>query len=147
MKDDANTVIMSSEEEIERTVPLDTVCFIIARAWELQGKTASTASDDDSDDDDDPEVLILEDRGNDAVEEELTSVICDLSEEAQADLVALMWLGRDGGDWAEHRVLAEQEAGAPTAEYLLGTPLLADYLMEGLNALDLDCTDWLLENE
>ncbi|MCB4457881.1 DUF3775 domain-containing protein [Leisingera sp. McT4-56] len=54
-------------------------------------------------------------------------MISDLDEEAQTDLVALMWLGREESDWQELRELAELEHNDFTADYLLGTPLLADY--------------------
>ncbi|MDD9731294.1 DUF3775 domain-containing protein [Mameliella sp. AT18] len=119
-------------------VPQRTVCFIVELAHDLMGKTASTAAEDTTDDAN-PEADLLEDRGNDPVEQELRTLIDDLDEEAQTDLVALMWLGRAEGDWSEVRALAEQEHTAHTADYLLGTPLLADLLLCGLEQLGLDC--------
>jgi len=129
----------AEDAEIDLAVPLQTVCYILERAHDLMGKTAST-EDQDSSDDDDPEADILEDRGHDPVEEELRSVIDDLNEDAQVDLVALMWLGREDEDWGTLRELAWQERTSSPASYLLGTPLLADYLMSGLDRLGLDCT-------
>ncbi len=134
-----------SNEDISLEVPLCTVCFIAEKAQELQVKAGSSAPEYGVDEDD-PEAEILEDRGLDPVEQELASVISDLSDEAQMDLVALMWLGRDGGDWAELRGIAEQEHTQRTAEYLCGTPLLATYLLDGLNAIGLDCAEWRAEN-
>ncbi|WP_171060965.1 DUF3775 domain-containing protein [Poseidonocella sp. HB161398] len=122
----------------ELQVPLHTVCYLAMRAHDLMGKSESTV-DEDGAEEDDPELGIREDRGTDAVEAELRSLLDDLDEEALIDLVALVWLGRDGESWDALRELARQEHNASTADYLLGTPLLADYLLEGLDRLGLDC--------
>ena len=91
---------------------------------------------------------MLEDRPSDPVEIEVKSVISDLNDDAKYDLVALMWLGRDDdSDWSELRALAEQEHSSPTADYLCGTPLVADYILNGLDTLGLDCSAWFAENE
>jgi len=71
----------------------------------------------------------------------LTSLIDDLDEDAQVDLVALMWLGREDEVWSALRELAWQERTPSPAAYLLGTPLLADYLLSGLDRLGLDCAN------
>ncbi len=137
-----------AEAEVSLSVPLDTVCYIVARMHDLQGKDANTLDGSNPNaDDEDLADAVLEDRPSDSVELEVKSVISDLTDEAKYDLVALMWLGRDAGDWAEMRALAEQEHTTPTADYLCGTPLVADYLLEGLNILGLDCTSWFAENE
>lgn len=127
-----------TEATVEIAVPLQTVCYIAERAHDLMGKTASTEAEN-SLDDEDPEADILEDRGHDPVEEELRSVIEDLDEDAQVDLVALMWFGREDEDWSTLRELAWQERTSSPASYLLGTPLLADYLLSGLDRLGFDC--------
>ena len=124
----------------ELQVPVGTVCYIAERAHDLLGKSASTEAEVGTDDED-PVSDILEDRGHDAVGEELRSIIDDLDEVAQADLVALMWLGRDGDDWTTLREIAWQERTASPASYLLRTPLLADYLLAGLDALGLECPE------
>ncbi len=136
----------TSQDEPVLAVPVDTVCFIIQKAHDLQGKTASSLSEDDTGETDDLAAEILEDRATDPVELELRSVIDDLPDDAQIDLVALMWLGRDEDEWASLRALAEQEHNDATALYLIGTPLLADYLEAGLSALGEDCRAWRAEN-
>jgi len=137
----------SEDAGVSLSVPLDTVCYIVARMQDLQGKDASTLDGSNANaDDEDIEDAVLEDRPSDPVGIEVRSVISDLTDEAKYDLVALMWLGRDSGDWAEMRALAEQEHSTPTADYLCGTPLVADYLLEGLSALGLDCAGWFAEN-
>ena len=151
----------ATEDEIPLSIRLDTVCFLIALAHDLQGKTGSSLYADEEGAPDDMEAQILEDRGDDPVRAEFDAAIEALSDDAQYDLVALMWLGRDGtpGDdpdetvtddlgrgWSELRALAEQEHTGPTAAYLRGTPLVADYLAAGLAAVGRDCREWEREN-
>lgn len=130
--------------EVELNVPLDTVCFIIAKAHEFDVKAGSSDFEATGTDENDVDATVLEDRRSDPVEIELTSIISDLSDDAQADLVALMWLGRDDNtaeDWAELHQTALQEHNRNTAGYLCGTPLLGDHLEGGLDMLGLSCAD------
>ena len=67
---------------------------------------------------------------------ELKDAIEDLEPDQQSVLVALMWLGRgDYGmeEWEDALAYAEEVHTDSTADYLIATPLLADYLMEGLD--------------
>lgn len=69
---------------------------------------------------------------------ELRAFIAALNEEEQAALTAVMWIGRetfDASELDEAIETARAEATAPTEDYLLGIPMLADYLEDGLNAL------------
>ena len=59
-----------------------------------------------------------------------------LNVDEQIDLVALMWLGRGDGDldnWRDLRAEAARAHNNRTASYLIGTPMLADYLEEALS--------------
>jgi hypothetical protein len=65
-----------------------------------------------------------------------------MNQDEQIDLVALAWLGRGDGtiaDWADLRAEASQAYNRRTARYLLGMPLLADYLMDALAAFGRSC--------
>jgi hypothetical protein len=90
---------------------------------------------------------VLENHGDDPVLQELTSFIAGLSEDEQIDLVALTWLGRDDNtveDWEalrEEATRAHSTRATQAAEYLLGMPLLSDYLNEGLAQLGRSCAD------
>jgi hypothetical protein len=69
---------------------------------------------------------------------ELRAFIAALNEDEQAALTAVMWVGRetfDAEELDEAFETAKAEATAPTEDYLLGIPMLADYLEDGLNAL------------
>lgn len=61
----------------------------------------------------------------------------------QIDLVAFIWLGRDGysvGDWSDIRAQAALTHNKLTAAHLCRTPLLADHLADSLSILGLSCT-------
>lgn len=69
---------------------------------------------------------------------EVRAFIEALNEDEQAALTAVMWIGRETFDASELQEAintARAEATTPTADYLLGVPMLADYLEGGLEAL------------
>jgi len=83
------------------------------------------------------EVIILAREGVRG-ERELRSFVDRLSVEEQSELVAIFWIGRgsfDPEDFEEAVEAAEAEATTPTADYLLGSPHLADHLEAGLEGL------------
>jgi hypothetical protein len=85
---------------------------------------------------DDNMVDVLEDDGSDPVVREITGFINALSEDEQVDLVALMRLGRGDGsieEWRDLRREAVEGRNGRTANYLLGEPMLGDFLAEGLD--------------
>ena len=110
------------------------IARVILRARELGAKVARW---DTPGDDADAET-ILEGRPSDGTEQELRQYIADLNSDEQASLVAVMWIGRetfDASELEEAIRTAKEEAVSPTEDYLLGIPLLADYLEDGLEAL------------
>jgi hypothetical protein len=89
------------------------------------------------------EVIILA-RELDRAEAEFDAFVGRLGPEEQASLVALMWIGRgsyEPEDLAEAKAHAEAEATTPTADYLKGSPHLADHLENGLDALGIAARD------
>ena len=116
----------------------ETIEQIIDRAHQYQMRDGM---EDDSDDDT-PDIDALGDTlvpdQEDPVYLELKSAIDDLEPDQQVSLVALMWLGRGDfsvEDWAQALQRAGQEWNSRTADYLVRTPLLADYLSEGLEQI------------
>ena len=88
--------------------------------------------------------VILMARELDRAEGELRGFIDRLTEEEQASLVAVMWIGREsfaGEDLEEAKATAMAEATTPTADYLIGTPHLSDHLENGLDELGLSAVD------
>ena len=126
------------------SIATEKICFLIVKAREFDVKDAVTDPDDASNATDDGMISVLEDHGDDPAEDEIRGFIGAMNEDEQIDLVALSWLGRgDGtiGDWDEIRDQAAQAHNKRTAAYLLGIPLLADYLEEALSQFGLSCAD------
>lgn len=113
----------------------DKVCFFISKAHQFDVKDAVSDPDSGSNAADDAMLDVLEDHADDPTALELTTFINALNVDEQADLVALMWLGRgDGsiGEWDDLREEALRLHNNHTAGYLLGKPMLGDHLQEGL---------------
>ncbi|MDQ2095117.1 DUF3775 domain-containing protein [Rhodalgimonas zhirmunskyi] len=88
--------------------------------------------------------VILMARELDRAEGELRGFIDRLTEEEQASLVAVMWIGRESftaDEIEEAKRTALAEATTPTADYLIGTPHLSDHLENGLEELGLSASD------
>ena len=132
-------------EQTILTISPEKVCFIIIKAREFDVKGDVTEPDPGSNPSDDRDVAVLEDHEDDPVVEELTSLINSLSVDEQIDLVALAWLGREdysASDWPTVREEAARAHNKRTADYLLGTPLLSDFLEEGLSMLGYSCEEF-----
>lgn len=125
------------------------VCYLIIKAREFDAKIEVVEPDPGSNPSDDDMRGVLEDYPDDPVVEEITTVVDDLNEDEQIDLVTLVWLGRSDAsaeEWGGLRQEAEAAHSEHTADYLLGTPLLGDYLAEGLDRLGYDCSDFEKEH-
>lgn len=123
-------------------VPIDVdpalVEFIILRARAFDVKVAPVEPDPGSNEIDDDAREVIEDYATDETEAELRDAIEGTSEDAQLDLVALLWVGRGDysrEEWADARAAAVERSGPPVADYLMGEPNLGDFLEEGLNEL------------
>jgi len=119
----------------ELALPLETLTFIIVKAREYDVKEADSDPGEGSDPVDDGQADVLEDKASDPVREELLGAIRGLNGDARMRLVALAWLGRgtfDLGEWDQAVATARHEHGPRAAEYLIGLPLLGDYLEDGL---------------
>ncbi|WP_200939979.1 DUF3775 domain-containing protein [Bosea sp. Leaf344] len=123
-------------------IATDKVCFVVVKARQYDVKDAVTEPDAASNASDDGMISVLEDHEDDPVRRELIAFIAALNEEEQVDLVALAWLGRGDGEvesFDELRGEAQRARNGRTGAYLLGIPLLADYLEEGLSQFGESC--------
>ena len=112
------------------------VAAIIAKARQFDVKDVVTDPDSGSNASDDAMLSVLEDHASDPSRAELAAMISGLNEDEQIDLVALAWLGRGDGDiddWQDIRREADRAHNRCTARYLIGMPLLSDYLEEALS--------------
>jgi hypothetical protein len=117
----------------------ETVQFIIDKAHEFHLRDDVTFPDEPVVASEDWSHQVTADYGGDAYYQELKSTINDLEPDQQIMLVSLMWVGRGDfsiEDWHEALQHAEDSWNDHTAEYLIGTSLLADYLAEGLEQFD-----------
>lgn len=113
----------------------DIVQNIIGRAREFHGQEGVVIPERASSPSDDWARQALANHADDLTYQELRDLIRDLEPDQQISLVALMWLGRgdfDGTEWTAALEQAQDQWNNRTAEYLLATPLLANYLEEGM---------------
>ena len=120
------------------------VAHVIVKSREFDSKVASWDEAAPASDTEDDADTILEDRRSDATASEVAQFIAALNEDEQAHLVALAWVGRGtygAEDFLEAVEMAKAERIVPTERYLLGIPLLADYLEDGLDQLGISVED------
>jgi hypothetical protein len=130
--------------DIELAVSTEQVCFIIAKARQFEVKDVPTVSDPGSNESDDRMVSVLEARAGDPVAQEIRAFVDAMDEDQQIDLVALAWVGRgdyDIGEWQEARAQAAAAHNDRTADYLLGLPLLSEFLEDALSDCGRGCED------
>lgn len=135
---------MKDAIELDLSISTAQACFIIVKAREFEVKEWPSVADSGSNASDDMMVEVLESRRSDPVFAEPKEFINALDEDQQIDLVALAWIGRGDFEieqWAEARAEAASAHNDRTAEYLLGTPLLSEFLEDALSAADRSCED------
>lgn len=114
------------------------VAHVIIKAREYDAKVGAwNDTPQEGDAEEDPS-SILEDFANDPTRAELAGFIDRLNYDEQVNLVALAWIGRgtfEKEEFAEALETARRERVNATSSYLLGIPLLADYLEEGLEKM------------
>jgi hypothetical protein len=123
-------------------ISTDKVCYVIVKARELDVKVAPEELGDGSNATDDAMQRILEDYADDPTYEELRSFLASQSDDELKELLALVWIGRGdyGADeWDDVMGEVRDVREKHTVDYLLGTPLLADYLEEGLSQFGQSC--------
>jgi hypothetical protein len=120
------------------------VCFVVTKARELLSEDEGLKPDA-SNAADDGEQSILTDAAYGPVRAELEQFIADLDEDETAALVGLLWIGRgdfEAKDWEDAVAQARERRESPTATYLLGEPMLPDYLEDALADFGHSCRDF-----
>jgi len=119
-----------------------TVCQLVNMAHEFHAKEEVVLPETPLSPGDSSVLQLLADHAGDPTYQEMKSSIEDLEPDQQIQLVALMWVGRgdfDAEEWDQALEAAQDAWNERTAEYLIATPLVADYLEEGLAALGYAC--------
>jgi hypothetical protein len=123
--------------------PLDSICRIIVRARQLEAQVPGIdPENDDPVDDSDDKYDVLEDELDDTVAAELRTVIDDLADDQQAELLALAMVGAgtyDASEWSDALEEAGDIKGEERIDQLLEMPTLSENLDAGLAAFDLSC--------
>jgi hypothetical protein len=130
-------------------IAVESVCHVIALSRELVADMDELQDEpgEHSPDDVAKEELPEEDerpQTNSTEYEELKEFLEGLNDDEQFELIAMAWIGRGtftADDWDEAVETAQDEHPRNALRYLLGMPLLADYLEEGLSELGLSCED------
>jgi hypothetical protein len=127
------------------SISAEKVCFLIVKAREFDVQDVNSDPDSGSNSTDDRMVDVLEDHADNPVQQEIQALIGMMDDDEKADLIALMQLGRGDGtfeEWEAMRALSLREHGGRVAAYLLGQPLMSDYLEEGLSQFGLSCEEF-----
>ena len=122
----------------------ETVRYIANMAREFQDQEQVMIGDQYLDDINEWSGEGLVEHHDDPIYSEMKTVIEDLEPDQQVQLVALMWLGRGSftvNEWKAALKEAGDNWNSKTADYLIGTPLLSDYLEEGLSQLEYHLED------
>ena len=122
---------------------------LILKMRALMAQEEMVSPDSGSNPSDDEGPATLQDTPDNLTRSELEEEIEDLEPDQQAELVALMWIGRgdmEPEEWEEAVELAAERHEGATAAYLLSHPHVADYLDEGVDRL-LDGSDLMETGE
>ena len=122
-------------EPIELNISPGKVFFIATRAKEFDAK-AGADTGEETGSVVDGEAPVAAEFAEDPGAEELSGAIDQLADEEVIDLIALTWLGRgdfNRASWSEARSLATGRHRRHSSRYLMGVPLLGEYLEEGLD--------------
>lgn len=119
-------------------IPLEQLAYIVEKAREFDAQTAPVDSNSGSNPSDDSDVAILEATGDNPTRQELRAALDGLDDDQRVQILALTWVGRgdfDREEWRDALVQAREAHNAAETDYLIGTPLLADYLEAALDVL------------
>ena len=120
------------------------VAFILEKAREFDAKVDPDDPNSGSNPSDDGAIDVLQDSADDPTLDELKAAVNGLNDEESRDLVAIMWTGRGDyakDEWPEAQAQATSIPQRDRARYLVGTPLLADLIEQGLDTLEIPVPD------
>lgn len=125
-------------------IDTETLAYIVLKAKAFDVLVAPDDPSDGSNGTDDRMLDVLEDEADNPVARELRAAIAGLNSDAQTALIALAWLGRDdyeADEWDDAIAAASDRGEMPASRYLMGMPLLGDYLEAGADKLAISLTD------
>jgi hypothetical protein len=123
-------------------IPLESICYIIAKARSLQAKEDVVIPDTPGCPSEDWGLQVLADHSGDYSLAELADCIGAMTQRQRAELIALMWVGRgdyEVDEWEQAVDDAIGDHSVRAAAYLLAHPMVSDDLEEGLIAHGYSC--------
>jgi hypothetical protein len=111
---------------------------LILKLRAVMGQEELVSPDSGSNPSDDEGPATLQDSPDNLTRVEIEAEVEDLEPDQQAELVALMWVGRgdmEPEEWEDALGLAAERRDGSTAAYLLKHPHVADHMIEGLDKL------------
>ena len=127
------------------SISSEKVCFLIVKAREFDVQDVDTELEEGANATDDGMIDVLEESGDNPVAQEIRVFIAELGEDEKADLIGLLRIGRGDGpmeDWDALREEGFSEQEGRIGAYLMGEPLLSDYLEEGLSQFGISCAEF-----
>lgn len=125
--------------------PIEKLAYIVAKAREFDAEVPPVDEDSGSNPSDDSDRDVLEDTAENPTYQELVDAINGLSELERIELLGLTWLGRgdyEKEEWREALRQARLIHDEKETDYLVGTPMLGDYVEEGLAKLGYSIEDY-----
>ena len=126
---------------VNLSLPTDYLARLIVKTRGVQAQEPEVDPDSGSNPVDDKMWDVLQDSKDDLTREEIREEIQGLTEREQAELVALMWIGRGDAEpeeWEKTVELAQELKEGPTPRYLLRHPMVAEHWEEGAVRLGID---------
>lgn len=111
---------------------------LVLRFNAVMAKEGTNISDLGGNATDDQVTAALQETEGDLSRNEITQEIESMNDEQQDALVALFWIGRgdaEPADWEQTKALARQQHEGLVSRYLLGKPMVGEYLTDGLEKM------------
>ncbi len=111
---------------------------LVLRFNAVMAKEGTNISDLGGNATDDEVTATLQETEGDLSRNEITQEIESMNDEQQDALVALFWIGRGDAEpaaWEQTKALARQQHEGLVSRYLLGKPMVGEYLTEGLEKM------------
>src|SRR4051794_32001048 len=127
-------LIVMAQTTAQLSIPRDYLARLIIKTRGLQAKEGEVDPESGSNPIDDRMADVLQDDPEDLTRQEIYKELYGLGEREQAELVALMWIGRgdeEPEEWEQTVKLAQELKDGPTPRYLLRHPLVAEHWEEG----------------
>lgn len=118
---------------------------LVLRFNAVMAKEAMDISDLGGNASDDEVVVTMQETKGDLSRTEIAQEIESMNDEQQDALIALFWIGRGDSEpeaWDQTKALARQQHEGLVSRYLLGQPLVGDFLTEGLEKMLEYGVDW-----